>query len=139
MTMTNGNTRNLAEILSEIKEELKDFIATRVAMLRSELNEKLQSIKMAAPVLLIGVAMLGTAWLLLTGFLVCIVAQAFTPSPWAYVISFVIVGVCYGLLGAAAAFMAWRQLTEKGVKPERTIRVLQQDRLWLQTEGKSQL
>jgi membrane protein implicated in regulation of membrane protease activity len=125
--------------MEDLKEELKEFVTTRMAMLRSELDEKFQSFKMAAPVLSIGILMLGTAWLVFTGFLVCIIAQAFAPSPWDYAISFILVAVLYAIVGGLAAYLAWKQLKQKGVKPERTIRVLQQDRIWLQAEGKSQI
>ncbi len=135
----NNGTKSVAEIITDLKEELQDFIQTRLAMLQSEAKDKLRSFKMAAPVLLTGMLLLGTCWLLLTGFLVCIIAAAFAPNSWNYTVSFLVVGVLYGIVGWAAAGLAWRQLKTKGVKPERTINVLQQDRAWLQAEGKSQL
>lgn len=137
--MANGYTKPITEVIEELKEELKEFVTTRLAMLRSELNDKLQSFKMAAPVLTIGIALLCTAWLLFTGFLVCIIAQAFAPNPWDYALSFILVTVLYAILGGLSAYLAWQQLKQKGIKPERTIRVLQQDRIWIQAEGKSQL
>ena len=136
--MTNGN-KPVTEVMEDLKDELKEFATTRLAMLRSEVNEKVQSFKMAAPVLTMGIALLGTAWLLFTGFLVCIIAQAFAPSAWDYAISFILVSVLYAIVGGLAAYLAWKQLKQKGVKPERTIRVLQEDRIWLQAEGKSQI
>ncbi len=108
-------------------------------MLRAEISEKVQSFKMAAPVLTLGLALLLTAWFVLTGFLVCIIAAAFTPHPWAYTVSFLIVGVLYAIVGGAAAFLAWRQLKDKGIAPQRTIEVLKQDRIWLQNESRTQL
>jgi membrane protein implicated in regulation of membrane protease activity len=135
----NAHAKTLPEAIAELKDELKDFISTRATMLRSELGEKLRMIKLAAPVVLIGVLLLMTAWLLFTGFLVCIIAQAFAPSPWAYTLSFIVVAVLYAIGGGAAAYMGWKQLRSTGLKPERTIRVLEQDRIWLQTEAKSQL
>lgn len=137
--MANGYTRPITDVMEELKEELKEFVGTRLAMLRSELNDKFQSFKMAAPVLTIGITLLGTAWLVFTGFLVCIIAQAFAPNPWDYAISFILVSVLYAIVGGLSAYVGWQQLKENGVKPERTIRVLQQDRIWLQAEGKSQL
>jgi uncharacterized membrane protein YqjE len=137
--VTNGNGKSVTEVIENLKEELKEFVTTRLAMLRSELDDKYRSFKTAAPVMTIGIGMLGTAWLLFTGFLVCIIAQAFAPSPWDYAVSFILVTVLYAIVGGLAAYLAWRQLMQKGVKPERTIRVLQQDRIWLQAEGKSQL
>ncbi|HUI83610.1 MAG TPA: phage holin family protein [Candidatus Binatia bacterium] len=135
--MNNGYTKTVPEVLAELRDELKEFANTRLAMLRSELSDKVASFKMAAPVLLTGVLLLGTAWLLLTGFLVVIIAAALAPNSWNYTVSFLVVGVLYAILGGVAVLLGWRQLREKGVKPERTIRVLQEDRVWLQKEGKA--
>lgn len=141
--MNNGtactNTKSIAEVMEDLKNELMDFAITRLKMLRAEISEKVQSFKMAAPVLTLGLALLLTAWFVLTGFLVCIIAAAFTPHPWAYTVSFLIVGVLYAIVGGAAAFLAWRQLKDKGIAPQRTIEVLKQDRIWLQNESRTQL
>ena len=131
--------KTVAEVMSDLKSELEEFVTTRFQMLYSEWSEKWRSFKMTAPALLFGLAVLETACLVLTGFLICIIAQAFAPSPWNYAFSFLLVGVLYAVLGGAVAYMAWGKLKERGVKPERTIRVLQQDRVWLETEGKTQL
>lgn len=137
--MINGHAKTVPEAIAEFKDELKDFISTRVEMLRSEMSEKLRAIKLAAPALLIGVVLLLTAWLVFTGFLVSIIAQAFAPSPWAYTLSFVLVTALYAIVGGATAYSGWRGLRATGMKPERTIRVLEQDRIWMQTEAKTQL
>lgn len=136
--MSNGYTKSLPEVVNDLKVELKEFIATRVAMLQSELKEKWSYIKTALPVLVVGGVVLWTAWLLLTAMLVTAIATAFD-SPWRYTFAFLIVGGAYLLLGAMMAVMAWRQITQTGLKPERTIRVLKQDEVWLQTEAKTQL
>ncbi|HZP24187.1 MAG TPA: phage holin family protein [Terriglobales bacterium] len=137
--MNNVHSKTVPEAITELRDELKEFIGTRVSMLRSELSDKMRTIRMAAPVVVVGFVVLLTAWLLFTAFLVCIIAQAFAPSPWAFSISFVLVSVLYLMVGGAAAYLGWKQLRESGLKPERTIRVLEQDRIWLQTEAKSQL
>ena len=137
--MTNGHTKPIAEVIDELRHELIEFVSTRFAMLEAEFDEKVTSFKMAAPVLVIGMLLLGSAWLALTGFLVSIIAQAYAPNPWALTLSFLTVAVLYAIVGGAAAYMAWKQLKEKGVKPERTIRVLKEDRQWLQKEARTQL
>ena len=133
------HAKSAGEVLSELKEEAKEFISTRVAMLRFEMGEKLRTIKMAAPALVVGLLVLLTGWFVFTGFLVCIIAHAFMPNPWAYTWSFIVVAVLYTVIGGAAAFVGWRRLRATGMKPERTMHVLEQDRIWLQTEAKSQL
>lgn len=134
------NTKTLAEIVADIKEELKEFVATRIAMLRSEMGRNLGAIKMAAPVLVVGIVLLWTAWLAFSAFLVSVLASAFSGyGKWAWVISFLIVAFTYAIAGGLVTFTAVQRLREKGLKPDRTIRVLQQDKLWLQTEAKTQL
>jgi uncharacterized membrane protein YqjE len=137
--MTDPHAKSVADAIAELREDLQEFVTTRVMMLRSELREKLRMIRMAAPTMFIGILLLAFAALLFTGFLVCIIAQVFMPSPWAYSLSFVLVSVLYAVVGGAAAYLGWKQLRATGIKPERTIHVLKQDRVWLQTEAKSQL
>lgn len=136
--MINGNTKTVTEVVEELKDEIIEFVSTRFAMLEAEFDEKVQWLKMSVPVLGLGFILLGTAWFLLTGFLVCMIAQAFAPSSWSWAISFLITGVLYATLGGAAAYLAWHQLKDKGVKPERTLRTLKQDTTWLR-EVKTQL
>lgn len=136
--MTNGNHKPVQEVITDLKEELKEFLNTRFAMLRGEMTEKANNIRMVAPVLLIGLGLLLTAWVTFTGLAIVLIAQL-VPGPWAYVIAFAIVTVAYGAIGAASAMYAWGKLKHTGVKPERTIRVLEQDRVWLQAEAKTQI
>lgn len=136
--MTNGYTKSLPEVVNDLKVEFKDFVGTRVAMLRSEMTEKWSGVKKSIPALAVGGVLLLTAWLLLSWALVAVIAAAIS-GPWGYAIAFLIVGGGYLLLGGMIAMMAWRQITQTGLKPERTIRVLKQDEVWLQTEAKTQL
>ena len=108
-SMTNGNLRHLQDVINDLKDEAKDFLNTRLAMLMAEMRQKMQTIKMAAPLLVIGLLMLVTAWFVFTGFLIAIIAQAFLPSAWAYVLSFIIVAVLYAIIGGGAAAMAYIQ------------------------------
>jgi VIT1/CCC1 family predicted Fe2+/Mn2+ transporter len=137
--MTNPYAKTVPEAIADLREDLKDFVTTRVTMFRFEMGEKLRMIRMAAPVMLIGFVLLVISALLFTGFLVCIIAQVFMPSAWAYSFSFILVGVFYAIVGGAAAYLGWRQLRATGLKPEHTIHVLEEDRIWLQTEAKSKL
>jgi Putative Actinobacterial Holin-X, holin superfamily III len=138
-TVVNTHVKTVADVVSDLKTELQEFLSTRVAMLRSELGAKLETVKTAMPMLIVGLLLLVTAWLAFTGFLVAIIAEALEPRPWAYVVSFLIVAFVYALVGSVAAMAAWKKMNATGVKPERTIRMLEQDRIWLQTEAKTQL
>jgi membrane protein YdbS with pleckstrin-like domain len=139
--VTNGyqNQKSLAEVLNGFKEELKDFGTTRFQMLRNELSEKTGAWKIAIPMIAIGVFMGIVAFLLLTGFLVSLIALAFNGQPWAYLLSFAIVFVLYALIAGVTAAYGYRTLKSAGVAPERTLRVLKEDGIWLQTEARTQV
>ncbi len=135
-TVTETNNRSLAQVLAETKEEIKDFLQTRIQLLISELREKAQNSKKAA--LLGGVAALLaiTAFLLLTLAAVGLIAVAFWGSPYAFFWGFLIIGVFYAMIAAMLAIAANRQL--KGFAPRKTIEVLKEDKIWLQSEARSQ-
>ncbi len=139
MPMTNENGRTLAGVAAELKDELKDFATTRIEMMKSEMRDKLRAWKMAVPLIAIGLLLALTAWFVLTAALIAIIAVPFLPSPFAYFFAFIIVGVVYLLGGTICAIFAYREMKEQGVMPERTIKVLKDDRVWLQTEARSQV
>ena len=136
--MANGYAKSLPEIVYDLKAELKDFVATRLAMLRSEMGETLSSFKAALPSVVLGLTLLLTAWLLFTGLLVTLIAIAFA-TLWGWVWAFLIVTAAYLLLGVVLAVGGFNKLKNMKLAPERTIRVLKQDEVWLQTEAKSQI
>ncbi len=136
--MNNGYTKSLPEVINDLKVELKDFVATRLAMLRSEMSEKMSAFKAAVPSLILGLTLLLTAWLLFTGFLVTVIALAFA-SPWGWVWAFLIVAAAYALLGGMLAVGGLSKLKQTKLVPERTLRVLKQDEVWLQTEARTQI
>jgi len=133
------NGRNLASLLSEMKEELKDFIQTRVAMFKAELQEKVRVLKAAAPLAIIGLVLLMTAYLLLTLALVGLVLAAVPDNPYRWAIAFGCVGVLWLILGAGAGYFAYRELQLKGLMPKRTVEVLKEDKVWIQAEVKNQI
>lgn len=137
--MISESTKTIPEVITELKEELKEFAATRLAMLRSELGNKLQSFKLEAPGILAGFLLVVTGWLVFTAFLVCTIAKAFPSDAWRYPMALLIVAVLYSVAGLVALMFGWQQIKETGMKPERTIRVLKEDQIWLQTEVKTQL
>jgi len=137
--MANHNERSIASVAAELKDELKSFIETRLNMLISELRDKVSAWKTALPMLVIGALMLATCWLLLTGALVAAIYVAFAGNPFAAAISLIIVGVAYGLFGGIAFLFALRGVSDTGLAPKRTIRVLREDRVWLTNEVRSQV
>jgi len=136
--MTNEATKDLRELVAELRHELKAFAATRLALLRGEISEKVTNIKFASPGIIGGLVLVATSWLLFTAFLVCAIASIFPNIVWKYAIAFLIVGGLYATGGSIALFLGWQKLRETPLRPERTIRVLKEDKIWLQTEVKTQ-
>lgn len=133
------NNRSIAAVVNEVKDELKEFVQTRLQMLRSELNEKMRSFKAAAPMLAAGVVFLLTAYLLLTICLVALVSVAFYDNPYRWSLSFLIVGAVWAIIGGMAAAFGIRTLGAQGLAPKKTLKVLKEDQIWLQSEARTQL
>lgn len=131
------NGRNLAEVLNEFKEELKDFASTRLLMLRTEMKEKLAGLKLALPALLIAALVLFAAFLLFTWGLVSLIALTMIGKPYATTVAFFVVFLLYSAAGGTAAAYGMSQLNAGGLAPERTMRVLKEDQIWLQSEART--
>lgn len=131
------NERSLAELISEIKEEVKEFVQTRVSMFVAEMREKVNNSKNGA--IFAGIAlMLGWAgFLLLSVALAALVAVAFWGSPYAWFFGFLIIGLLWTIMAAMLALAAVRQFRD--VTPKRTIQVLKEDKIWLQHEARNQI
>lgn len=136
--MTNGYTKSLPEVVNDLKLELKDFVATRLAMLRSEMSEKLTGLKEAVPAMVAGIVLLMAGGMLFTGFVVTAIALAFGTA-WGWAWAFLIVAAAYMLLGGMLVAAGRAKLARTKLMPERTVRVLKQDEVWLQTEARTQI
>jgi uncharacterized membrane protein YqjE len=128
--------RSVADVLMEIKDELRDFIETRYQLFRSELNEGLSTVKSAAPLAVAALILFGTAYLLLTLALVAVIAVAFWNSPYHWSFAFLIVGVVWALTAGILAFLVRNDLRTRGLFPKKTVEVLKRDKRWLQNEAK---
>jgi putative superfamily III holin-X len=140
--VTNGyinNGRSFAEVMHEFREDLKDFATTRIHIFLSEISEKLGAWKIGLPSMIIGLVLLATAFLLFTAGLVNVIALAFAGQPWGFAVSFFIVMAIYGLAGGLLFFYGLRTARAGGLAPQKTIRVLKEDGLWLKTEARTQL
>lgn len=133
------NGRTVGSILSDTKEELKEFLETRIAMLRTELGEKMAMLKAAAPLAVVGILFLLTAYVLFTLGLVGVIIAFIPENPYRWCIAFFAVAVLWGLIGGICAYMALREFQVKELMPKRTMQVLKEDKLWLQSEVRSRV
>jgi hypothetical protein len=133
------NHRPLSATINEAKAEFKQFAETRIAMLQAEMKEKMATLKASAPMLVVGGLVAITSFFALTGALICALRFAFGESPYGWFLSFLIVGVLYAIFGFGALLFGYRKVIEGGFVPERTMKVLKEDRAWLQNEARTQL
>jgi hypothetical protein len=134
-----GNGRTVAALLADVKDELREFIGTRIAMLKTELLEKFKMLKIAAPLAVIGILLLGTAYLLFTVALVGLVVGFLHDNPYRWCFAFFAVAVLWCLLGGIAVYFAKREFELKGLMPNKTLGVLKGDKVWIQSEVKNQI
>lgn len=134
-----ANGRTLAEVMAEIKDEIKDFAQTRIRLFKAESQQKLAILKVAAILAAVAVVMLATAYLLLTVGLAALIAALLTDNPYRWVFGFFGVALLWAVVGGIAAYFAKREFALKGIVPTRTIEVLKGDKIWIQHEAKNQL
>ena len=134
-----NHEKSLAQVVSELKIDAQEFIDTRLQMLRGEIKEKLSLIKMSAPMLVVG-ALLGLLGVVcLTGALVAVIAAGLGGGIGSWALSLLIVALAYLVLGGGAAYFGYKQFSSEGLAPKRTIKILNQDQVWLANEARSQL
>jgi uncharacterized membrane protein YqjE len=130
-----NHVRGLAAIVAEIKDEIKDFVQTRVEMFKSEMRETLDAWKTAVPLAAIAVLFLATAYLMITLAVVGLVAVAFWDNPYRWFLAFLIVGLLWSIGGGILGWLALREFQSKGLFPRKTIEVLKADKIWIQSEA----
>ena len=135
----NPHERSLAAILGEMKQELKEFVETRVAMVKSEFHDKLAHWKVAAPLAGAGVLFLSTAYLLITLALVALAAVFIGETPYRWFFALLAVGALWAVLGGVFLYIAKREFKLSRLMPQKTVEVLKGDKLWLQQEARNQI
>ena len=132
-----NHEKSLGALLSETKEELKEFFETRIQILIAEIREKVTTWKYAIPLLLVAIAILLTAWATFTFALLALFHSFFVPSYYAWLWSALIVTAVYALIGGGVGWFAYGEIMAVGVAPKRTLQVLKQDQVWIQNEART--
>lgn len=143
VTVVNGevheNGRRVADILAEMREELAEFVQTRVTMLRTELRVAWGTVKAAIPLAAVAVMFLTTAFLVLTGALVGLILAAFPNTDYRWFFACLIVGVFWGIVGAVAAYSVVKSFKGRNMMPNRTLQVLKNDKAWFESEVRNRI
>lgn len=130
--------KSLAQLLSEFRDELKEFATTRITMLREEMRENVALAAAALPAIAAGAVLAVLAMLFVSVALVALIALALGGGAGAWAAAFAIVGGVFLLIAALAISFGVSKLKARSLKPERTLRILKQDQIWLQNETRNE-
>jgi len=130
------NDKSIGTVVSETKQELLEFIQTRVAIFKAEIAEKVKTWKYAVPMLVLALALLLAGWIVLTFTIVALLAAQFH-SPFGWVYGGLIITGVYLLLGIGIGWFAYSELSSQGVAPNRTLEVLKEDQVWIRNEART--
>jgi len=139
MHIVTENNRSIGQVVAELKSDARDFVSTRLQMLIQEMNDKVKVWKVAVPLLAIAGLVGAVAFLTLTFAIVAFFAGVFQPSPYAWCYGSLIVTVLYVIAAFGMYYVGKRELTQTGLAPMRTMRVLKEDQIWIQNEARSQV
>lgn len=131
------NEKSLGAVLLETREQLKEFLQTRVAMLQAEVREKARTFKYTFPLLLLALALLLAGWIVLTFALVALLHSWLLPNAYAWTWAALIVACAYLIGGLAVGAFAYGEIKQAGLAPKRTLSVLKQDQAWIQKEARA--
>jgi uncharacterized membrane protein YqjE len=134
-----GNGKSFVSILAETRDDLKQFVETRITLFRAELREKVKVITRTAPLALLALVLLTTAYLMFTLAVVGLVLALLPPNPFRWCLAFLAVAMLWTIAGGIAAYMTKRRFALKELVPNRTIGVLKEDGVWIQSEVKNQI
>jgi len=139
MHVVTENNRSIGQVVSELKNDTRDFVSTRLQILTQEIGDKIKVWKVAIPMLVVAAVIGGIALLALTFALIAFLAGVFQPSPYAWCYGALIVTAIYIIVAFGLFYLGKRELTQTGIAPSRTLRVLKQDQIWIQNEARSQV
>ena len=126
----------IGELLQSLKQDLSEFISTRVQIAVAEMKEKTTAWKAAVP--LLGAALLFAVMAVtcLTFAFISLIAESLT-GDYAWAIASGIVAFAYIIIGAIAGWLGYSELRDESIVPERTLRVLKADQNWIKNETRA--
>ena len=134
-----NHARSVAAILTDMQSELRQFVETRIAMFRTEIRDKANVLKVAAPLAAAGILFLITGYFLFMISLVGLVFAFLPNNAFRWCMAFLVVAIFCSIVGGLATYFAKRELEPKGLLPSRTLGVLKGDKAWLRSEVKTQI
>jgi energy-coupling factor transporter transmembrane protein EcfT len=128
---------SLAEALSGIKQELKEFVQTRAQIFRVETQEKLRSWKKPAAMLALAAVFLLSAWFACVFAFVALLHGFIVAGSYSWFWGSLIVGGVFLVAALAVGRAGYRSIKAASLAPQRTLRVLKQDQNWIRDRVRS--
>lgn len=132
MTSLNEDVRTIGELARGLKDDVNEFLQTRMQLLRTEMSEKMAAVKAAVPAIGIAVVLGMTGFLALSAALAYLIGL-FIGFGWAMLV----VGVGYFVIAGIAAAAGTSKLRKDGLAPKKTIEILNEDKNWAQQEARA--
>jgi uncharacterized membrane protein YqjE len=101
------------------------------------MDEKIRRLKSVVPLLVVALTLLLSGWMAFTFALIALLHALFMPSAYAWLWASLIVTVVYLAMGAVAGWFAYAEIKSTNLTPSRTLKVLQQDQVWIQNEART--
>ena len=128
---------NLADALSGIKQELKEFVQTRAQIFRTETQEKLRSWKKPVIMLALAAVLLLSAWFGCVFALVALLHAFIVAGNYAWFWGSLIASGIFLVVALALGRAGYRSIKASSLAPQRTLRVLKQDQNWIRDRVRS--
>ena len=129
---------NIADLIRKLRDDTLSLVSEEVALAKTEISEKLSRTSRNLGYLAVGALIASSALLLVFmsfGFLLgeLFVRRNYDPGMAAF-LGFVIIGLLVGAVSAALIAKALKSLGTDSIKPEKTVRSLQEDKQWAQSK-----
>jgi hypothetical protein len=89
------------------------------------------------PLAVVAALFLVSCWMVFTFALIALLHSLFLPSVYAWLWASLIVAAVYLVVGAIAGWLAYSEIKATSLTPTRTLKVLQQDQVWIQNEART--
>ena len=129
--------RTLADALTDIKEEFKSFVQTRLQMFRVETQQKLRSWRGHLTMLALAAILVLTAWFACAFAFVALLHAWIAAGSYAWFWGGLIAGGLFLVAGVVLGRAGYRGIKSSSLAPERTLRVLKQDQSWIRDRARS--
>lgn len=122
---------SLGDLFKELAHESTTLIKQEIGLAKAEMTSNARALAKDAVMLAVGGGILLVGVLVLTAFLVALLGDILGDEYW---LGALIVGAVYALIGGVLLMKGKKGMQHDDLKPEQTMRSLQEDKRWAQNE-----